>query len=270
MMDRTQMDEVDVIVFHIPDLYKYRTFLPKSKPLHQIWVGWSLECEENYPVLKSPKFRSLFDLWIGYKTSDDIVYPYYVDFKEKLLRNKQMLGGYQDNKKLICMFISSDINHSKRQEYLYELMKYIHIDSYGKLFNNATIENDLGMESVLKIMSSYKFAIAFENAIANDYVTEKFFNPLYVGAVPVYLGAPNIEEFAPAKDCFVDVCKFESPKLLADYITSYTNDNKLNSFHKWRSDKWSTSFLEKLLSIQNPFILRLCEKISSVLIKSKV
>lgn len=265
-MDRTQMNEVDVIVFHIPDLYKYKTSLPSNKPTHQIWIGWSLECEENYPVLKNLRFRSFFDLWIGYKPSDDIVYPYYADFNEKLIRNRQMLNGKQDEKKLVCMFISSNVNNSKRQEYLHELMRYVHIDSYGKLFNNVTIENDSGTESLLRIMSGYKFAIAFENAIANDYVTEKFFNPLYVGAIPIYLGAPNVEEFAPTKDCFVDVRKFESPKLLADYIVNYTNSNKLDSFHKWRLDKWSTSFCEKLLSIQTPFILRLCEKISNVLI----
>lgn len=60
--------------------------------------------------------------------------------------------------------------------------------------------------------------IAFENAISKDYVTEKFFNPLVIGSVPVYLGAPNIEDFIPGKNSFVDVRNFDSPKDLADFL----------------------------------------------------
>lgn len=43
-------------------------------------------------------------------------------------------------------------------------------------------------------------------------MTEKFFNPLLAGTVPVYLGAPNIREFAPGENCFLDICTFDSPE----------------------------------------------------------
>lgn len=118
-------------------------------------------------------------------------------------------------KKDICMMISSPFNQSGRQEYLQELMQYILIDSYGKLFNNCKLEKDSGQDSKMELYRQYKFVIAFENSRANDYVTEKFYDPLLAGAVPIYLGAPNIETFAPGENCSVDIRNFSSPKELA-------------------------------------------------------
>ena len=42
----------------------------------------------------------------------------------------------------------------------------------------------------LPLFARYKFALALENSLAHDYVTEKFYQPLLAGAVPIYLGVP--------------------------------------------------------------------------------
>lgn len=39
-----------------------------------------------------------------------------------------------------------------------------------------------------KLLRSYRFSLAFENSETPDYITEKFFDALMAGAVPVYLG----------------------------------------------------------------------------------
>ena len=41
------------------------------------------------------------------------------------------------------------------------------------------------------------FTAAFEDSMAVDYVTEKVYDALHAGSVPLYLGAPNILEFVP-------------------------------------------------------------------------
>jgi hypothetical protein len=57
-------------------------------------------------------------------------------------------------------------------------------------------------------LSGYTFAICFENQVMQGWVTEKIFDCLVAGAVPVYLGAPDIEEWVdPA--CFVDMRRFD-------------------------------------------------------------
>ena len=42
-------------------------------------------------------------------------------------------------------------------------------------------------------------------------MTEKFYDPLLTGSVPVYLGAPNVAEHAPAAQCYIDVRDFAGP-----------------------------------------------------------
>lgn len=46
---------------------------------------------------------------------------------------------------------------------------------------------------LFELLSQYKFHLAFENAVCDDYITEKLWRPLTVGSVPVYFGSPSIE-----------------------------------------------------------------------------
>lgn len=48
-------------------------------------------------------------------------------------------------------------------------------------------------EDLHRLMAKYKFTIAFENAIGDDYITEKLWRPLKLGSVPVYMGSPSIQ-----------------------------------------------------------------------------
>lgn len=47
------------------------------------------------------------------------------------------------------------------------------------------------------VLRDYQYVLAIENAIEVDYVSEKLWNGLEAGAVPLYMGAPNVEEYAP-------------------------------------------------------------------------
>lgn len=170
--DRNLLAKADAVVFHLPDLPSVMED-EIDKREGQLWVGWSLECEENYSWTKDPEFRESFDLWMGYHQEDDIVYPYYGPDYGKMLVTARREKPY---KKKACMFISSDMNRSHRQEYLKELMQYTDIDSYGKLYRNCELPvEDRGRDTLLSVIGDYQFVISFENAIGKDYVTEKFF-----------------------------------------------------------------------------------------------
>jgi hypothetical protein len=41
-------------------------------------------------------------------------------------------------------------------------------------------------------VARYKFTLSFENAVCNDYITEKLWRPLTVGSVPIYMGSPSV------------------------------------------------------------------------------
>ena len=68
------------------------------------------------------------------------------------------------------------------------------------------------------ITSKYAFFLSYENSIAADYVTEKVYEPLLVGTVPVYVGAPNVENHLPTSHCIIKHTDFPDYKTLAHYL----------------------------------------------------
>ena len=77
----------------------------------------------------------------------------------------------------------------------------------------------LGPTEKQSTISSFKFTLAMENFEYPGYVTEKIINALAAGSIPLYLGAPDIEDFIPA-DVFVDLRGFASPEDLAAYLAT--------------------------------------------------
>ena len=81
-------------------------------------------------------------------------------------------------------------------------------------------------------------------------MTEKFFEPLIVGSVPIYLGAPNIEVFSPGERAFIDVRDYDSPRSLADDIKKCCRDlSRYDTFLEWKN-KPLTAELERLIEEQ--------------------
>lgn len=249
-----------VVIFDVPfamrDIVNGR--IPKYE--NQIWVGWCMECEENYPWLKEPMVKELFDVWMTYHTDADIVLPYYdADYSTRLLVPPA------PKSKDVCMFISSMVNRSKRQEYLLELMEYLPIDSYGRWQNNKQLLGDNGYQTKMELMRNYRFTIAFENAIGEDYVTEKFYEPLLSGSVPVYLGAPNINMFSPDSSSFIDVRNYPNPSDLARIIKEYCDDEqRYAQLFSWKSRPMNHKFISLLEQQETHPFLRLIDLLEIV------
>ncbi len=136
---------------------------------------------------------------------------------------------------------------SDRDTYVRELMRYMAVDSYGRCLNNRSWSTDHGRATKLETLSRYPFTLAFENAFTEDYVTEKFFDPLLAGSVPVYLGAPNIGDFAPGEHCFIDVNRFSGPRQLAAHLLELArNETAYGEYLAWRADGVRPEYLAML------------------------
>jgi len=105
-------------------------------------------------------------------------------------------------------------------------MNYLDVHSYGQVLRNRALEKDEGRPSKMDTIAGYKFTIAFENGITKDYVTEKVYDPLTAGSVPIYLGVPNIDDFAPGHKCFMKADR-TSPESLAQDIRTVLNNEAL-------------------------------------------
>ena len=90
--------------------------------------------------------------------------------------------------------------------------------------------------SSLCIISNYHFHLAAENSFDWDYVSEKVYYPLFVGTVPLYIGAPNIDNFVPPKS-IIKVTDFPSVSALARYLKCLVRDRPdlYDHYLNWRN-----------------------------------
>ena len=74
------------------------------------------------------------------------------------------------------------------------------VDVYGRC-GNLTASRDRDEET--KLIQEYKFYLAFENSICRDYVTEKFFQRMKQGIVPVVFGGADYSRWDIQTACAV-------------------------------------------------------------------
>lgn len=69
----------------------------------------------------------------------------------------------------------------------------------------------------LAVIRAYRFVVCYENTSTPGYISEKLFDCLFAGCVPIYLGEPNIRRFVPA-ECFIDRQAFVTDSELAAFL----------------------------------------------------
>jgi len=228
----------------------------------------SMESIVRYRVMITK--RKYFDYSLEYHLDSDVPITYVpFHFEKSPISVKEKIKG---NKAIAAVFISN-CQSKERLIYIKELMNYVKIDSYGKcLHNKDERKEDKGKdqyETKLNIIRKYKFTLAFENSVDRDYVTEKFFQPLIEGSVPVYYGAQNIADFAPDKYSYIDVRKFKNPNELAKYLIYLDkNDKEYEKYLEWKKKAKEGDLgenLKRLMEIKklNPICL-LLQRINNI------
>jgi hypothetical protein len=148
-----------------------------------------------------------------------------------------------------------------------EVMKFIDVDNYGTCGGNirslpehiVKIQNSINRDlknrgsynweaGKLALSSEYLFTIAIENSLNHDYITEKLWHALVAGSVPIYLGAPNVEDWLPCgTSCIIDLRKFKTPKDAALYVKTVAMNRTLyETYHQWRNEPVSKKFQNML------------------------
>lgn len=124
--------------------------------------------------------------------------------------------------------------NNKRMAHVRQLMAYFRVDSLGKCMHTKHIPEGIiiqpghseweKLQRKREAIARYKFYLAFENTDEPGYVTEKVFDALYSGIVPVYLGSK--------KDCQL---LMPSPQSVI-YVADFKHDmEKLGTFLKYLS-----------------------------------
>ncbi|XP_065900938.1 uncharacterized protein [Dysidea avara] len=215
------------------------------KPAHrgQILVHYNHEAETltcNQPNETVSDIRISHRVSSTYRSMSSIItYPYlcWPSVKDNLLHVLKFARLPSINRNGIAAFISNCVTTVWRTEYMKELMKYIHIDVYGKencVANMESLHTDHKLEEIelsLKMSiikrKQYKFLIAFENSIYPEYVTEKIWHAYLTQTIPIYYGTSDVYDQAPGNNTFIDARKFAGPQQLAEYIKKVNRDASL-------------------------------------------
>jgi len=116
--------------------------------------------------------------------------------------------------------------YSTRIEALAVLAKVDAVDLYGRGWERWWSRNSMWLpywrhrstlmsiykgacKSKFEVLSQYAFALCFENMEMEGYITEKLFDCLYAGTIPLYLGAKDISDLIP-EGVYIDCRKYTS------------------------------------------------------------
>ena len=81
-----------------------------------------------------------------------------------------------------------------------------------------------GCSSKFEMLQNYEFCLCFENMSMDGYITEKIFDCLYAGTIPLYMGAPDVSAYIPA-DVLVDCRKYSTWKEMWEDIATMPAEN---------------------------------------------
>jgi hypothetical protein len=257
--DRAVVADADAVVFHIPTL-KWKK-LPKKRP-GQLWVAWSWESPANYPVMEDKRAMAAFDLTATYERKSDVWTPYFGPGSLLGPDRAPALPLPGAGSRAPVVFLQSNKeDRCGRVAYTADVMKTAQVDSFGSVHRNRK-KKIPHHKARWKLYAKYKFVLAFENSIATDYVTEKFFEPIAGGAVPVYRGAPEVAELAPAEDCYIDAATFSSGRELGRYLDHLDgHDEEYLAYQRWRERGPSPSFLAHLEVLRRDWVDRLADAV---------
>lgn len=236
---------------HVTQMFNVETFLyygsqielsnlPPRRP-SDVWGLYHEESPRNLEVLMHEPMLNLFNFSATFSRYSDVPFPLqYLNSLEEVTSTKYFVPTVKKNKHLTeiapVMYLQSDCETStERDAYVKELMKFIKIDSYGACLNNKELPkkftgdylNNLNDDEFLHFVARYKFVIAIENGVCEDYITEKFWRPIKVGSVPIYFGSPTISDWFPNGKSAILLEDFPTPEILSKHLKTLLDDDTL-------------------------------------------
>ena len=218
------------VLFHLSLSFGNRN--PPMRHPKQKWIAHTQESPANEGVPGA--WTSLFNSTATYVRRSNVWTPYGI-FSRKppdqpVQGNKSAIAT---KTKMVAWMVSRCNAHSKRELYVKELQKYIDVDVYG-LCGNLTCSRRYETSCREMVEQNYKFYLAFENSLCEDYVTEKLFQTLKHYIVPVVMAGADLKNLAPPNS-YIDAIKFSTPEKLANFLLEVAaNETKYLSYFEWK------------------------------------
>ncbi len=181
----------------------------------------------GFERLDNPKYlRYPLWIWYNFKTDDSIEI---IKSKIEKWENRKYDSGFY--KRRFGSLIASHDRNGLRKECFDLLSKKYKISCAGNLLNNTDELRVLFNDNKIKYLENFKFNIAFENSNHKFYTTEKIFDSIVAGCLPIYWGSdlcpePNI--LNQNRILFYDT---NNPNLTLDQLAKLENEATLKIFY---------------------------------------
>ncbi|OQV17659.1 putative Alpha-(1,3)-fucosyltransferase C [Hypsibius exemplaris] len=225
--DRSYLHDSTAVVFHA-DLEA--TDLPLTRSVNQSFVFYLLESPfKHLGRFRQQPYKGYFNLTWTYRHDSDVLATYYMNSYQPNLGGDRASRAKKKNKALAL--ISNCQAPSNRDLYISELLQYFPVDVIGGCGNKTCPR---GEWECTKQFSEYRFYLAFENALCQDYLTEKAFRAFSHDILPIVLGQGNYNALLPPNS-FLNVADFVSPKKLAEHLHYLSrNPDEYEQHFKWK------------------------------------
>nr|XP_054931162.1 alpha-(1,3)-fucosyltransferase C-like isoform X3 [Dermacentor andersoni] len=199
---------------------------------HQRWVYWNMEAPPNSRPRRMARLRGVFNWTYTYRRDSDVPHPYF--FVRSVARRRTAPPAEHSptfsRSGLVAWVASNCRTPSRRERFVYELRKHIAVDTFGSCGNLTCPPRD---HCFARLGKRYYFYLSLENAVCPDYVTEKLYNALHYGMVPVVMGRYSAS-LAPPGSC-IDALQFASPERLAAYLKEVAADpTQYEAYFAWK------------------------------------
>lgn len=266
----TDISDADVVLFYLPYLMRNKV-LPSKKREGQLWIATCAEAlnrpetDMDCSMAQDREFMAHMDGFSSYHgeaewlDSSIELFPAFNDPPEEAMMREAPpahaeFGGVgvrgMGYRHLVSVAIS-DCDSGERNDWITAIKnqfdkrdsggKFV---SYGKCFHN-TGEPGKDCEENRKRWfdpwsnrcASRPFKLVAENRNEPWYITEKVWDALWEGSVPVYFGPKEIKDMVPPGS-IIYWGDYETPEALADYLLSFDAE-KLAEARAWKTQPMS-------------------------------
>ncbi len=222
------------------------------------------------PFSENLHFSSLLFNWsMTYKKASDIHFPFGGIIQKpihawEIERDSKNIRNFVDSKTRMTVWLVTNCRTvGKREQIVRKLKKFTSIDvlgDCGKPFIGCP-RSERHSDCEKKLLNKeYRFHLAFENCVCDDYVTEKYYARWNLYSIPVVLKRKFYDSFAPPHS-FIAVDDFSSLKKLGEYM-NYLGNNKTayRKYFEWRYYLGYAPITTKDVQGRRVGFCRLCER----------
>jgi hypothetical protein len=258
------LSSADVVVFNLAALH-IKPVMPRLKREGQIWVATCAETRHwtgllsatDCSYLDNPEIMSRMDAVSSYVPTSDFPLFYMPPSEEQMRREPPNFNKYFARQSLVS-FVSRDCRAVARMQWVESMHAAFRardrpdaIISYGRCLHNTDeltcnpadnedaiqikpsddLDDTMYLEKANRCMAR-PFQLVAENSLDSWYVTEKVWNALATGTIPIYFGPREVLRLVPPNS-IIFAQDFPSAFQLVDRLLNFTKDD-YEEFRAWK------------------------------------